>query len=84
MGMRKTAEVVTSEIAALKELLPLLPKSRRAIQAQIDVLADEMSSDDLYDRFEGSHEFDDANAVYMWRCGHNSDEAMSVQWKELL
>lgn len=84
MGKRKTPDEIALELAALKELLPLLPQSKRSIQVQIDVLEDGLSHDDVFDQFETSDVFQDANDIRMWRDGDSSGEAMSVQWKELL
>jgi hypothetical protein len=84
MGKRKAADEIAAEIAALKELLPVLSKSKRAIQVQIDVLENGLSHDAVYDQFEDSDLFDDANDVRMWRDGDSSSEAMSGQWKEMI
>ncbi len=84
MSKKKTDDEVKAEIAALTDLAMKLPGSRKKIEAQIDVLQNRLSNDDVYDRFEGSSVFDDANDVRMWRDGDSGSDPMSVQWQELL
>ena len=84
MAKRKTAAEIAAEVAALKELLPKLPNQRSAIKAQIRVLENDLSNDDVYDEFQGTSRFDDTLDVCMWRDGDSECEPMSIQWRELL
>lgn len=85
MARRKTNDEVQAEIVALRELLPQMPASRRGIQAAITVLAEALSHNDVYDRFEeGTEVFEDANSARMWRDGDSSSDALSAQWREML
>jgi len=83
---RKTDEQVAAEIAALKELQPLLPqRARQAIDAALKVLEGDLSHDSVYEMFEeGSEEFEDAFAARMWRDGASGSEALSVLYRELI
>jgi hypothetical protein len=85
MGMRKTNGEIKAEIEALKALLTEMPDQRRNIETVLLVLEDRMTHDDVYDRFEGTDQFEDAHAAVMWRDGQASTkEPLSAQFRELI
>lgn len=79
----KTQEEVQAEIAALKELLPEMPDYKRGIDVALRVLETDMSSDEVFDAYEGAELFDDAHAALCWRDGHNSN-VPSMSFREML
>lgn len=96
----KTNEQINTEITTLREMKPNVREytafgdsNHDAIEAQVDVLREHMSTDDVYDRFgedafEDEDEFcqsdlDAALSAQQWLCGE-SEEAPSAGWSSLV
>ncbi len=80
---RKTREEVQIEVAALKELRPQMPSYARGIDVTLQVLENGLSSDAVFDVYEGDEQFEDAHAALLWRDGNGGD-APSVHFCEML
>lgn len=103
----KTTEEITTEIATLKAMKPNVRKTSSfgdnhhdAIEAQIEVLENGMSTDEIYDKWETTDDedidFDEGRAenvvnsaleAQMWRDDDGSEgplAAPSEEWKSLL
>lgn len=74
---------VEAEIQALKDLLPLAPDYKRAINVSLRVLESHMSHDDVFDIYEGSDLFDDAHCTLLWR-DDGEGRAPSIQFREMI
>lgn len=92
----KTNEEIAAEIAALEEIKPNVraynafeDSNRDAIQAQIDVLNQGLSADDVNDRWpedEGSDPYnrDHALEAIDWRDGDRDAAGLAASWQSLV
>ena len=88
---------IDAEIKKLKTLKPLIPEftffrdnNYEKIKAQIEVLKEGLTEEDVYDRFEDSENPDktadlvgDAIEAALWLIGEAEKDAPSKGWKEL-
>lgn len=90
--MKRSKEEVQKEAETLREMKPKVRQfsafgddHHAAIDAQIEVLQEGLSDDDVYERFEEDAQniFDEAMQAFEWMSGEN-DVAPSVGWAELL
>lgn len=96
--MKKTDEEIKAEIAALITMKPGVRShslfgddNHAAIDAQVRVLAEQMSEDAVYvvygDEDSGDfdqHILDSAHHAYLWMSGQPDYEAPSADWVSLL
>lgn len=88
----RTPEEVQIEVGKLTEMKPKIrhfsffgDNNHNAVQAQIDVLKDDMDEDEIYD-MEGDwtqHEIDNALEARRW-LDEESEEAPSSGWESLV
>lgn len=96
--MKKTIEEIRAEITALKAMKPTVrarsifnDDNHAAIDAQLRVLAEQMSEDAVYaaygdedaDDFD-QHILDSAHHAYLWMSGRPDYEAPSADWMPLV
>lgn len=93
--MKPTKEEINTEIAKLRQMKPNIrhysqfgDNNWRAVDAQIEVLEDEMSEDDIRDRWPGEYDEmyyrDVALEAYAWLNDDEDSELPSDSWKPLL
>lgn len=89
---------IESEIKKLETIKPKIPRTNffgdnnhDKIDAQIEVLQEELSEDEVYDRFEDEENPDrtmeivsNARQAALWLIGESDDGAPSNGWKELI
>ncbi len=89
--MRRSKEEIQKEIETLREMKPKVRQfsafsddHHAAIDAQIEVLEEDLDDDDVYERFEEDAQniLDEAIHALEWMNGEN-DEAPSVGWADL-
>lgn len=87
----RNKDEIAAEIEKLTAMKPNVRRSsafgddnRTAVQAQIDVLNDNMTNAQIYDRYEdGSSELESAIQARMWIDGDGMDESLSEDWLPL-
>lgn len=90
MKKPRTQEEIDGQIKRLEAVQDKVPARTAfgddnygAIEAQIAVLSNRLSSDDIYDRWEDDdHIRDNALQMLDWRNG-DSDEDQAAEWEEL-
>src|SRR3990172_10801792 len=93
--MKPTPEEITTEIAKLRKMKPNVrhysmfgDNNWMAVEAQIEVLEDEMTSDDIYGRWPEEYEEiyfrDVALEALAWMNDDKDSELPSDSWKSLL
>ena len=94
--MERTPKQIEAEIAKLKQLRPLIPSrtffgdsNLEKINAEIEVLEEDMEENEIYDKFEDRENPDSscdlvsaAHYAWQWLRGEEK-ESMSSQWKPL-
>lgn len=86
---RPTTKDIIAEIAALTEMKPRVRRfsafgddNHNAIDAQLQVLEDRMTDDDILDHFV-DNALDEAMNARRWLDGDSEDGPPSAGWKEL-
>ena len=98
---KPTEKQIDEEIAKLKTMKPTVLRQsmfgddhHEAIDAQIEVLTERMSEDEIYDKYPSveENEFDgvadnissSAHEAAMWMEGYDEDGSPSEQWQSLV
>lgn len=89
MSKRKTEDQINAEIAALVALKPKVRKrtafgddNHAAIDAQLAVLRERMSSDEVHDAYGDQYTFDAALSAHDWMTGDlaSDEDAPAASW----
>lgn len=81
---KRTKNEVDAEIVALKELLPVAGCYAAGVNAALDVLENDLSSDSVFSRYEETDQFEDAHMALLWRQGQHDGYPPSAQVREML
>jgi hypothetical protein len=91
----KTAKQIAAEAKELREIMPRVrhyssfgDDNHRTIEAQLDVLENDLSEDTIYDRFSEDDDAEDLANCAMdarrWMDGEETDGGLVENWKPLV